>query len=332
MGRTLPTLMRALRVSTADDPANLRVQLVAVPPPGTDQVLIQVLSAAVNRSDMLACRGILPGPFPRTLGRDFAGVVVAGRPELHGTRVWGSGGGDLGMSLDGSHAEYLLAPADGVTRIPDVFTDDQAAASGLAYFTAAAALARAGGTQPGRPAVVTGAAGGVGGAAAALAAWQGARVVGVVKDEREAAAVVAAHFTVVLAADADDFDERLKAAAADACVAVDVVGGSMLEHLLPVLGVGGGLCIVSATPAAPRATVDTLHFYRQELRLVGLHTGRLTCRDSAAILASLHDGFTSGALTPSAIYGGYDLEDAAAAYIDVEKGVPGRPILHPQTT
>ncbi|PBC47181.1 zinc-binding alcohol dehydrogenase family protein [Rhodococcus sp. ACPA1] len=324
--------MRALLAHNAGDPKDLRIEEAPIPTPEAGEVLIRITAAAVNRSDALSCRGILPGPFPRILGRDFAGVVVAGSTELEGVRVWGSGGRDLGLAMNGSHAEYMVAPVSGVTPIPDRLSDIEAGASGLAYFTAAEAIARAGGMRPGKTCIVTGAAGGVGGAVAALAHWQGMRVVGVVKSDAESERLRRSHFSEVVPADAPNFVTLLADAAEEAVLAVDVVGGSMIAAILPALAVGGGLCILGAPAANPLAAVDTLHFYRQELRLVGLHTGRLTSTDSARVLASLADGFASGALVGAPIFATYPLDSAQQAYHDVESGVAGRPVLVPAGT
>ena len=60
------------------------------------EVVVQVMAAAVNPSDVKATLGIMPhAVFPRTPGRDFAGIVVEGPTALKGLKVWGSGG-DIG--------------------------------------------------------------------------------------------------------------------------------------------------------------------------------------------------------------------------------------------
>jgi NADPH2:quinone reductase len=54
---------------------------------------------------------------PRTPGRDFAGMVEQGPSEWIGRPVLGTGG-DLGFRRDGSHAEYLAVPIEGVLVRP----------------------------------------------------------------------------------------------------------------------------------------------------------------------------------------------------------------------
>ena len=337
-----PGPVHALRALRPGSPAELQVQEVELPPLTTGTVLVAVTAAGVNRSDTLACRGVIPCDFPRTLGRDFAGVVVDGPSELVGTRVWGTGGGGLGLSTDGTHATHVVVPQDGLAEIPHGLTDVDAAASALSYFAAHSALALAMGVDAadstygldaGDTVIVTGAAGGVGGAAAALAHWRGARVVGVVLDATEVQAVEASpsapHFTTLIASDAEDFTERLRAEVSGVRAAVDVVGGGMVSAILPTLALRGGICVLGGPPHLAQTSINTIDFYRNALRLVGLHTGLATSGDAALVLSALRGGFESGHLTPSGVSGTYPLADAPQAYVEVEQGVAGRPVLIP---
>src|ERR1700761_4314390 len=82
------------------------------------EVLIEVKAAAVNPSDVKAATGLMPyAVFPRTPGRDYAGVVVDGPAAFVGREVFGSSG-DLGIRRDGSHATHLAVEADAVVEKP----------------------------------------------------------------------------------------------------------------------------------------------------------------------------------------------------------------------
>ena len=75
---------------------------------GADEVLVEVRAAGVNRSDVSAAMGRMPqAVWPRTPGREWAGVVVEGPAELIGREVFGAGG-DLGITRDGTHASHLV--------------------------------------------------------------------------------------------------------------------------------------------------------------------------------------------------------------------------------
>src|SRR5205814_8458975 len=102
-----------------DDPASLAVTIERHRlARAANEVLIEVKAAAVNPSDVKAATGLMPyAVFPRTPGRDYAGVIVDGPPETVGREVFGSSG-DLGIRRDGSHASYLAVEADAVVDKP----------------------------------------------------------------------------------------------------------------------------------------------------------------------------------------------------------------------
>ena len=52
----------------------------------------------------------------------FRRTIVEGPPDFNGLRVWGSGGGILGMTHDGSHAEHMVLPQDAVIARPSGLT------------------------------------------------------------------------------------------------------------------------------------------------------------------------------------------------------------------
>src|SRR6202021_2233263 len=102
-------VMKALRFAEFGPPSVLRIEEVAIPEPGEGEALVHVKGAAINPSDI----GNVAGRFkqttlPRTPGRDFAGVVVKGKAH-EAEEVWGSSPA-LGITRDGSHAEYVVVP------------------------------------------------------------------------------------------------------------------------------------------------------------------------------------------------------------------------------
>src|SRR3954469_11365241 len=110
--------MRALRFHKFGAPSEARVEEVPTPTPARGEVVVHVRSAAVNPSDVKNVQGgFSQTTLPRTPGRDFAGVGEAGPSEWLGREVFGTGGG-LGFTRDGSHAEFLAVPVEGVVEKP----------------------------------------------------------------------------------------------------------------------------------------------------------------------------------------------------------------------
>src|SRR5260370_1955752 len=174
---------------------------------------------------------------PRVPGRDYAGTVICGPKEWIGADVWGTGG-EIGYSINGSHADLIAVPISSLRRKPQSLSMHQAAAIGLTYLAAWLGLIEYARLAPGETLLVIGANGGVGGAAAQIGKWRGAHVIGVdqhqLRSDSPAARAV------------DDFfvleDGTLDAIVARATggrgaqVIFDTVGGPMFEPALKDLG------------------------------------------------------------------------------------------------
>ena len=176
--------MRRLRVKQKAndlDTLDLSIEEVPSPPLTGSQVRVRVHAAGVNQSDVKATLGSMPkAVWPRTPGRDWAGVVEEGPADWKGAEVFGTGG-DLGITRDGSHATELVLPADALTRRPSQLAMAEAGSLGVPFVTAWEGLYRAGMPAPGEVVLVLAVNGKVGQAAAQIAAMRGARVFGVTR-------------------------------------------------------------------------------------------------------------------------------------------------------
>src|SRR6201998_2027766 len=146
-----------------------------------NEVLIEVKAAAVNPSDIKAATGLMAyAVFPRTSGRDYAGVVIDGPADTIGREVFGSSG-DLGIRRDGTHATHLAVELEAVVDKPKGLSWEEAAGIGVPFVTAMEGFRRAGQPKPGETVLVMGVNGKVGQAAVQIATWRGARAIGVVR-------------------------------------------------------------------------------------------------------------------------------------------------------
>ena len=107
---------------------------------------------------------------PRTPGRDFSGVVIAGT-KYENAEVWSSGPG-LGVTRDGAQAEYVTVPEEALSLKPRTLSLEQAASIGVPFITAWFALVRAAQLEPGETILIIGAGGAVGQAAMQIANWR----------------------------------------------------------------------------------------------------------------------------------------------------------------
>jgi NADPH2:quinone reductase len=209
---------------------------------------VKVEASGINPSDIVSIEGRFAGSvLPRVVGRDFAGKVVEGPAELIGTEVWGTGG-DLGVSRDGTHAEYVAIPILAVARRPKNLSAAEAAAVGVPFVTAFSALVRLGGLKAGEWVIVSGAAGSVGQAAIQLARARGARIIALIKDATERRVEKSAGVEAVAQSDQGDLEAVTRAATngKGASLALNGVGSPILGSLLASLSVGGRQVVYSA--------------------------------------------------------------------------------------
>ncbi len=320
--------MRAVRFAKTGDLSLLNVQEIETPRIADGEALVKISAAAINPSDVKNVLGLMPHTtLPRTPGRDFAGTVVQGPPDLLGAEVWGTGG-ELGFTEDGSHAEFIRLPLEAIRRKPAALFPEEAAAVGVPFVTAWACLVDAGRLTAGDTVAVIGAAGAVGNAAVQIARWRGARTLGVVRRSPQEADVIAHGATAIVNAEPGGLADALKSATdgKGATLILDTVGGAVMEPCLNALATGGRLIEITAPPPR-RVAFDLMDFYRRELTLRGVNTLFLDMVACAGILEQLAPGFDSHALTPPRIAGGHGLGDAAAAYALVQSNEAGGKIL-----
>lgn len=295
---------------------------------GWGDVVVEIKAAAVNPSDVKAAIGMMPyAVFPRTPGRDFAGIVVDGPSDLLGRDVFGSSG-DLGIRRDGTHASHLVVEADAVVPKPSRISMEQAAGIGVPFVTAMEGLRRAGIPKSGETVLILGLNGKVGQAAAQIARWRGARVIGAMRkltDEHRGLADDA------IDSDREDVTTRVRELTngRGADVVFNTVGEPYYEAGQKSLAVLGRMIFI----AAFKQTVpfDIFAFYRGRHTYVGIDTLALSSIATADVLRDMTDGFESGVLKPFPILPTaiYPLARAHEAYVRVLGSSPDRLVLAP---
>lgn len=324
--------MKAVRIDRFGEPSDLQIQDLPKPELSKDEVLVQVHAAGVNPSDVKNAAGRMEGTtLPRTPGRDFAGVVIEGAPDLIGTEVWGTGG-DIGFVRDGTHADQIVIPQTAVRPKPHRLSMQLAGSIGVTYVTAWLCVIDAAQLSAGETLLVIGATGGVGSAAVQIAKWKGATVIGTVRRESdiEIARQAGVDRVINLA------DQTLPEAVLDhdskgANVVLDTVGGPMFEPCLRSLSHKGRLIEISSPAKERKVGFDLIDFYHREARLFGVDSRSLDVVACASVLEALTPGFESGALQPSAErIETYSLDRAIAAYQHVlDRSSTGRVVITP---
>jgi len=295
-----------------------------------NELLIEVKAAAVNPSDVKAATGLMAyAVFPRTPGRDYAGVVIDGPAGWIGREVFGSSG-DLGIRRDGTHATHLAVEAEAVVEKPKSLSWEEAAGIGVPFVTAMEGFRRAGIPKSGETVLVMGVNGKVGQAAVQIASWNGARVVGVVR-RNEAYEGHTNSAVEIIDASAVDIATRVRELTngKGADIVFNTVGDPYFQAAHQSLALRGRQILIATIERV--VPFNILEFYRGQHTYVGIDTLGLSSIATGAVLRELGPGFAGGQLKPFPIKLGaiYPLENAKAAFVAVAGSSRDRLILRP---
>jgi NADPH2:quinone reductase len=130
--------MKALVITRLEGPEALAIQDVPEPTPKPGQTLVRVVACGLNFADIMTTTGGYPGtpPPPLIAGREFSGIEISSGRRVMGCAQWGA------------FAEKVAAYANLLWPVPDHFSDEQAAAFPVNFFTAYLAYWQAGMTSP----------------------------------------------------------------------------------------------------------------------------------------------------------------------------------------
>jgi NADPH2:quinone reductase len=277
------------------------------PVPGRGEVLIRVAVAGVNPLDHVVRSGLVPGldggrPFPRVLGMEAAGTVLALGEDVDGLEV---GDAVFGFALTGggTYAETTVLSAPNTARVPAGLSATVAATLPVAGTTAVDALDQLG-LPAGATILVNGVGGGVGLAVARLAAARELRVIGTGSTaKREHAEAIGVRFIDYTAEDVVAAARELVPDGFDGIV--DLAGGTSLRTVAPlaqeprtVISVGD----MSVTDLGGRLVerrLDRANLERAaQLALDGILAPVIAAvhplSDAPAALASVENGHSAG--------------------------------------
>jgi len=238
--------MKAIQIHETGGPEVLALAELPIPQPGPGQVLIRVEAVGVNFIEIYFRKGTYKAALPLTLGSEAAGTV-----EELGPGVTGFAAGDAVASVGvlGSYAEYALASAAQLVKVPAGLSMQQAAAAMLQGMTAHYLSHSTWPLKAGETALVHAGAGGVGLLLTQMAARLGARVITTVSTAEKAALSREAGAAEVILYTEQDFVEEVKRLTGGKGVDVvyDSVGKTSFEGSLNCLRPRGLLALFGAS-------------------------------------------------------------------------------------
>ena len=312
--------MHAIEISETGGPEVLTYVDKPRPSPGPSEVLIKAEASGVNFVDTYFRSGLYPHELPFVLGAEVAGTVAAIGDGVTTLRI-----GDRVASADaiGAYAEYCIATADLVARVPDGVGFDVVAAALLKGMTAHFLIKSVYRVRHGDTVLLHAGAGGVGLILTQWATSLGARVITTASTAHKAQLSHTAGAIEVLdyPDDPQQFGAKIRDLTGGEGVAAvyDGVGKSTFDASLASLAVRGTLALFGAA-SGPVPPVDP-----QRLNAAGsVYLSRpsrihfIRTRDEFAWrTGELLDLIGNGTIKVT-VSGHYPLKDAAQAHRDLQ--------------
>ncbi len=265
----LPVRMKAVVPGQVDGKPAAVIQDIAVPQPGTHEILIKVAAAGVNRGDLMQVSGLYPPPAgaPQTLGLEASGTVVA---VGAGATRWRLGDQVCVLVAGGGYGEYCIAHEGSTLPVPRGVSLVDAAALPEAYFTVWTNVVDRARLAPGETLLVHGGSSGIGTAAIQLFAARGHRVFTTAGSADKCAACVKLGATRAVNYREEDFAEAVRALTDGAGVDVilDMVGGDYILKNIGLLKTEGRLVNI-AFQQGSQANLNLLMIMLKRLTITG---------------------------------------------------------------
>ena len=282
--------MKAVRVHQYGGLEALKVEDLPVPDPGEGETRIKIEAAGVNFIDIYHRLGRYQGSLPLTLGQEAAGTV-----EAVGTNVTEVKPGDrvAYASVQGSYAEYAIAPAWRLIPIPTGVDSKQAAAVMIQGMTAHYLAFSTYPLKEGETALVHAAGGGTGQLLVQIAKRRGARVIGTVSTQEKAALAREAGADEVILYTQTDFEAEVKRLTNNVGVDVvyDSVGKDTFDKSLNCLRRRGCMVLYGASSGAVPPLDPQVLNAKGSLYLTRPFLGHYTA-DRAELLQRVNDIFS----------------------------------------
>ncbi len=304
-----------------DDDQPLKLGQVEKPVCGPNDVLVEIVTAGLNRADLVQRRGMYPPPpgASTIMGLECAGTIVAVGANVSD---WSVGDRVCGLMAGGGYAEYAIVDQGSLFRIPDSMSFDEAGALPEVMMTVWANIFDRCQFKADESVLIHGGTSGIGTMAIQMLKHAGAAKIMITAGSAEKCA-----FAKSLGADLainyrDEDFESIAREAGGADVILDMVGGDYVQKNISVAKLGGRIVNIAYMQGA-QVEVNLLPLMLKRLILTGTtlrarpNSDKQRIRD--AILADFWPAVLSGSIKP-VIDTTYPFEDAETAQAHMAKG------------
>lgn len=316
------TTMRAVIVREFGGLDQLTLAEVDPPQPMPDEVVIDVVAAALNRADIMQRRGFYPPPQGAS---DILGLEVSGRVSAVGSEVrrWRVGDEVCALLEGGGYAEQVAVASGQVMPVPRGVALADAAALPEVAATVWSNVVMTAGLHAGQVLLVHGGSSGIGTMATQVARELGATVAVTAGSAEKLTAC--AHFgaSILVNYREDDFVAELHAATdgRGADVILDNMGAKYLARNVAALADGGRLVVIGLQ-GGRRAELDLGALLGKRAGVIATSLRTRSRADKARIVggtvANVWPMVESGAVRP-VIAARFPLAEVAAAQALMEE-------------
>ncbi|HVR90024.1 MAG TPA: NAD(P)H-quinone oxidoreductase [Novosphingobium sp.] len=319
----LPETMMAMGFDAPGGPEVLRPETLAMPRPGTGEVLVKLAFAGVNRPDVIQRQGLYPPPPGAS---PIPGLEIAGEVVALGAGVDAAMFGQKVCALvsGGGYAEYCVAAAGHCLGVPEGLPLDQAAALPETLFTVWHNVFERGWACEGETMLVHGGTSGIGSMAIMLGRLFGMKVIVTCGGPEKCAAAREIGAALAIDYKAEDFVEAVQRVTGGKGVqlVLDMVAGDYVPRNLQCLA-EDGRHVTIAVQGGMKAELNMAQVMVRRLTLTG-STLRPRSAEFKALLAEEISRIAwpfveSGQLRP-VMDRTFPLAQAAAAHARMEAG------------
>lgn len=280
--------MKAILVN---DDRSLRWDDVPNPTIKSDEVLIKIEAAALNRADLMQREGDYPPPAgcPEWMGLEVAGEIIEMGSEAQEKSSYKLGDKVCALLGGGGYAEYVSVKYDMCMPVPANCSIVEAAAIPEAFATAYLNLFIEGNIKEGNTLLMNAGASGLASVIIPMAKAFGVRVITTVLTDEIAANIKHLNADRVVVTTKEDISQVLKEeleAGHGVDVAIDCLGGEIMGKCIHYLTHGARWIMIAAL-AGTKTEIDLKNIYVRNVRIIGSTLRSRTPKVKAEILAGI---------------------------------------------
>ena len=316
--------MKAILVN---EDKSLRWDNVPDPVIKSDEVLVKIEAAALNRADLMQREGDYPPPAgcPEWMGLEVAGEIIKLGDEAKEKSEWKLGDKVCALLGGGGYAEQVAVKYDMLMPVPSGCSTVEAAAIPEAFATAYLNLFIEGGIKEGNTLLMNAGASGLASVIIPMAKAFGVRVITTVLTDEIANKICHLGADRVVVTTKEDISEVLKEElnkGHGVDVAIDCLGGEIMGKCIHYLTHGARWIMIAAL-AGTKTEIDLKNIYVRNVRIIGStlrsRTPEMKAKILAGIVRDVYPKIEAGLVKPT-IYKTLPITEAEAAHAILYRG------------